>query len=67
MDVFVEDVDGAVLLPVDVQWREADAVGAEILVELRVGSAGHHIGRDLDPGVDLPGDLLDQFMTSAMK
>ena len=59
-DIFVEAVDGAVLLLVDVEGREADAVGADVLIELGVGAAGHDVGADLDAGVDLGGDLLDE-------
>ena len=38
-DVFVQAVDGAVLLVIDEQRREADAVGANFLVELGIGAA----------------------------
>ena len=53
MDVLVQRVDGAVLLFVDVQGGKADAVGADLLEELGIGAAGHHIGADLDTGVDV--------------
>ena len=58
-DIFVEPVDAFVLLRINVQWREADAVVADFAVVLGIGTACHGVRTDVDFGVNLCGNYFD--------